>query len=533
MEREYTVVITKEANLEQVEQELTASTGAGPIPNRTVDIANQRKGNTRQTHFMLTDEEARLLENDPRILAVEIPPDQRTDIKIGLKQRQISDFTKTTSIADGDQYVNWGLKRSSIRNNFYGEGTTTQGFYDYAIEGKGVDIVIQDSGVEPNHPEWQNTDGTNRFVDLDWYTAAGGAVAGSMPANHNRDYDGHGTICAGIVAGKTYGYAKQANIYSQKLAGLEGSGDSGTGIPIGDCFDLIREWHNLKPITSTGYKRPTIVNMSWGYSSQLSGDPNSGSYRGGIWVWGADYLNDADLWTNTGIVVPVIGTTRFLPLRIASVDADVDQLISAGVHVAVAAGNDYHKGDNVGGDDYDNYVIYGSSTYYYHRGSSPHSDNAFQCGNIDTSVIENKDRTAGSSSRGPRVDIWAAGTNIVSATSNINDKNDAEYPGDSSYRIAINSGTSFSAPQVAGVGALHLGVKPELTPSQLYNRIIADASDNIIYDTASDTDYTAFTTSLLGASNKMLYNRYAKQALTIKNQINMKNIAPTMQTKDT
>jgi hypothetical protein len=58
---------------------------------------------------MLTDEEAQLLKNDPRILDVEIPPDQRTDIQIGLKSTQLSNFTKPITL-DSNQYVNWGMK---------------------------------------------------------------------------------------------------------------------------------------------------------------------------------------------------------------------------------------------------------------------------------------------------------------------------------------------------------------------------------------------------------------------------------------
>ena len=60
-EREYTVVVNAGVDLKQVEAELTASTGSGPIPNRSVDIANPRPGSRRQTHFALTDEEAKEL----------------------------------------------------------------------------------------------------------------------------------------------------------------------------------------------------------------------------------------------------------------------------------------------------------------------------------------------------------------------------------------------------------------------------------------------------------------------------------------
>ena len=54
--------------------------------------------------------------------------------------------------------------------------------------------------------------GTSRVQQIDWYTESG--LSGSQNVNHYRDFDGHGTHCAGIAAGKTYGWAKKAHIYS-------------------------------------------------------------------------------------------------------------------------------------------------------------------------------------------------------------------------------------------------------------------------------------------------------------------------------
>ena len=117
MEKEYTVIVKKGVNLAEVETELTASTGDGPIPSRTVDVANPRPGSTRQTHFMLTDEEATALKADDRILDVVIPAQNRDDIEIGLNATQTFDFTKTTN-PDSDR-ANWGLRRIIETTNVY------------------------------------------------------------------------------------------------------------------------------------------------------------------------------------------------------------------------------------------------------------------------------------------------------------------------------------------------------------------------------------------------------------------------------
>lgn len=76
-EKEYTVIANTREDLPALEAEITASSGAGPIPNRSVDVANPRPGSKIQTHFMLTDQEAEDLRSDPRVRAVEIPADQR------------------------------------------------------------------------------------------------------------------------------------------------------------------------------------------------------------------------------------------------------------------------------------------------------------------------------------------------------------------------------------------------------------------------------------------------------------------------
>ena len=75
-EKEYVVIVKADVDLEAFDAEVAADTGSGQIPNRAVTVANPRIGSKRMTHWMLTDEEAETLEQDERVVAVEIPPDQ-------------------------------------------------------------------------------------------------------------------------------------------------------------------------------------------------------------------------------------------------------------------------------------------------------------------------------------------------------------------------------------------------------------------------------------------------------------------------
>jgi subtilisin family serine protease len=537
-EREYIVTLNVGVDYAAFNAEMIEETGAGDIPNRTVEVTNARPISQRNTHYSLTDEEAVALAQDSRVAGVEIPPDQRDDLDIGFDAVQTGDFTKTNS--DSGVYLNWGMRRCATTTNDYNTGNTVSGDYAYNLDGSGVDVVIHDSGLHVDHPEFQDADGVSRVQQIDWYTESG--VSGTQDANHYRDNHGHGTHVAGTVAGKTYGWAKNARIYSIKVSGLEGTGDSGTGIPTSDCFDVIKGWHNNKPIDpATGYKRPTIVNMSWGYGSTNTFEPYDGYYRGTQWTYdnnnssvATNLATSSQLQNRTGLPLwnsYSSGNARILNTRITSVDNDVQELIDAGIHVCIASGNRNLTIDVSGGPDYDNrYRVYpveaGASQpggyIYYCRGSSPFSNDAFMVGNVDSATNSNDDleQRASSSNHGPGVDIYAPGTRIMSACSNTNAIGGQDYNVDSNYKQANISGTSMASPQVCGVGALALQVNPHMTPAQLKTFLHNQSQSGKLREdanytnwTIADSDYSSSSSAryLAGAPDRFLYSPYPGQ----------------------
>ena len=493
-EREYIVTLHKGVDAEQFNEDMIAATGAGTIPNRTVDIANARPNSIRNTHYSLTDDEAVSLNNDSRVMAVEIPPEDRDDIILVRRATNVGVFDKTTS--DSGDFVNWGLRRSNDLTNLY-TGNTAPGNYNYTLEGIGVDVVIQDSGIQFAHEEWNDTNGVQRLRRINWFTEA--QIAGTQPGGFYSDYDGHGTHVAGILAGKTYGWAKNADIYTMKLQGLEGPTDPGAGIPISSSFDLIKGWHNNKTDN-----RPTVVNMSWGYVgyyNQIVG----GNYRGTSWTGNVRQ----PLY---GMVEAYDGTGFTFPVRVASVDADIDEMIDAGINVVIAAGNTFHKIDVEGGDDYDNYWLKSSNPsnpIYYHRGGSPFSDRAVIVGNLDSEVqgggLEQK---ANSSETGPGVDLYAPGTNIMSASSNASIYQQGSYSFGNAFWKQMNiSGTSMAAPQVAGCMCLYLQLNPTADPARVKRFIVENTQEDLLYTTLSDIEYGDFR-SLNGGNNRILFNQF-------------------------
>ena len=506
-EKEYIVSLHKNVDYKAFDKEMIASTGAGSIPKRSATIANSRPGSKRNTHYMLTDEEVKILRNDPRVYGVEVPPDQRSDIQITPYAVQEGNFSKTTS--DSGDFINWGLRRSNSPTNPYAENSV-EGGYNYTLDGTGVDIVIHDTGIATNHPEWQDKDGSSRLVELDWYQASG--LSGSMPTEHYTDYHGHGTHVGATAAGKTYGFAKNARIYAVKVNGLQGPADPNSGIPITDCFDIIKLWHENKPIDpATGAKRPTIVNMSWGYSRQWT-SVSEINYRGTSYT-GADIDTGGEIW-NFGLVPLSQNGVFSNPVRLPNVDTDVEEMIEAGIHVIIASGNSYSKIDIEGGLDYDNYaevspVSNGESRLYYHRGSSPYSVDAHMVGNIDSQVNSGGlEQKAESSNSGPGVSIWAPGTDIMSACSDINVFNgDGAYPFDDNFKIANISGTSMAAPQVAGILGLYTQLNPKDTPAQAKAFLENIGKSSQIYSSGNDDDYTN-TRSIYNGPDTFLFNKF-------------------------
>jgi len=534
-EKEYAVVLKKDINYDEFWNEIESISDTDRfVPSRRVDIVNNRDGSYRICHYALTDAEANFLKNDPRVYSVEISPDKRKDIEIGLRAIQRGNFNKPSN--NGGIELNWGLIRCINRNNVYGQTSSTSENYKYLLDGTGVDVVIQDSGIEHNHPEFKDYNGNSRVQLINWYTESG--ITGTQSANHYRDYDGHGTHVASIATGLTFGWAKNARVYSQKLAGLEGSGDSGTGISIANAFDTIRLWHRNKPIDpNTGFKRPTVVNMSWGYRTPANSSwtlANIDSYLTDMNYRGTNYdivATATSLGATTWQVRWLLGAMPFFsagyfrfPLRVSTVDAEIQEMIDEGIHICIAAGNDYNKIDVDGGTDYNNEYYWagdGSTAqgwYNYHRGSSPYDDQAINVGNMDSTTHNASfERKADSSCTGPGVDVYAPGTSIKAACSNTTIQSSNVYYNNSGFKQAILSGTSQASPQIAGIAAILLQMSPGASVSAVKNWIINKCTSNVMYDTGLDNDWsnsgytnnvsdTAYTTSLKGGNNILGFN---------------------------
>ena len=274
---EYIVTCRSYEDLENLYDDMETPGGSLHIPDRAVDLVHRREI-SRNTHYMLTEEEAVEIRNDERVIACERLAKDRGIVPDYL-WTQTDDFNKTTGTFASDD-KNWGLYRvieGDSVTNWGSDGTDeiTNRTIVTTSSGKNVDVVIVDAHINPDHPEFAvNPDGTggSRVNQFNWfqynsvlgYGSNGTYTYSTSGASPNSN---HGTHVAGTCCGNTQGWARDANIYNMSFS------DTLSGVTDWDekLWDYLRHFHKNKAINSaTGRRNPTITNHSWGYSRVIS-----------------------------------------------------------------------------------------------------------------------------------------------------------------------------------------------------------------------------------------------------------------------
>jgi cerevisin len=259
-----------------------------------------------------------------------------------------------------------------------------------------VDVYVIDTGTFVDHVDFEGRAHWGKTIPLN---------------DEDVDGNGHGTHCSGTIAGKKHGVAKKANVYGVKVLGSNGSGSmsdvvKGVEFAVESHLKKVKE---AKAGSKKGFKGST-ANMSLG---------------GG---------------------------------KSPALDAAVNGAVKAGIHFAVAAGNDNADSCNYSPAAAQLAVTVGASTL--------------------------SDARAYFSNYGKCNDIFAPGLNILST-----------WIG-SKYAVNTISGTSMASPHIAGLLAYYLSLQPasdsafavaEITPKKMKDNLLNIATAGALSDVPAGT----------------------------------------------
>ena len=288
----------------------------------------------------------------------------------------------------------WGLARISHRDAL-GFGDFNK--YLYTDDGgEGVDAYVIDTGTNIEHVDFEGRANWGKTIPT---------------GDEDVDGNGHGTHCSGTIAGKKFGVAKKANVYAVKVLKSNGSGT---------MSDVVKgvEW-------AANSHTDSISAAKKGKKKGFKGSVANMSLGG--------------------------GKSRVLDL---AVNAAVD----AGLHFAVAAGNDNADSCNYSPAAAEKAVTVGASNL--------------------------ADERAYFSNYGTCNDIFAPGLNILST-----------WIG-SKYATNIISGTSMASPHICGLLAYFLSLQPSndsayavaaISPKKRKANMVSIATEGALANVPSDT----------------------------------------------
>ena len=569
----FVVCIKNESDWDEIHNYIINVNEIDNIPNRKIDCTSEMKCSPKRGVYEMSVKEAYILRNHPKVEWVEqsslynpIVLEQRkydeefdkhrfTDRYKDDTIRNLRPNNAATDSTTELDYTQWGLHRHQAKYNNFGTSQSLAADSQYSLTGKNVDVVIMDTGVRWDHPEFLKA-GVSEFIDKDSTRVRDILIHGASEYNINWSSEGlvapgtgslsnytvarvlgsaipssdyHGSHCAGTAAGNMFGAAFEANIWS--IACIDRS-DVGFSEPA-DGFDYIKVWHKNKPVNPlTGRKNPTVVNCSWGFRQFFN---SSNSYN--VTFRGTSYSKtqvDASATSVPAVYYLSYGFStyrQFTSVKTASQSEANEVANDAGCKNMIfvcAAGNSNGKQEYLNSTDYNNEVTSGTFWYssgydnYYNRPGTPaitklgQADAWIKVGSIDADRMSGtQERCSSFSDRGPAIDVWAAGSNILSPYAGSGSFAD---PRDNNFYLRQISGTSMATPNVVGVIATYLETNPSADQAKvrewLFNEGSTIVSANDYYDgyqsnSATDAFYWGSSYSLKSSPRRILYNPYA------------------------
>lgn len=321
---------------------------------------------------------------------------------------------------------NWGIDRidqsSVTRNNTYSFGS----------RGMGVHVYMLDSGIRASHREFKDRLNQSRVSG-----GVNATVAVGDPArNDTSDCYGHGTHVAGIVAGRTYGVAKDAILHPVRILRCPGTQSQDS-------------WW--------------IDGLNW-----IAANHNPANEGTAVVSWsGGNNYN----WVNTDNAVrTAVHNVAAIPTLLLVESAGNQSRDYPTVYNACS----YSFGDEsaYAGDP----AKYSAVSRIFVVGGSDENDERWTRRTGDPGYLNYCGGDCGSNV-GSCVDIFAPAAHVVSASY----RNDAGY-----CRL---SGTSMAAPHASGVAALYLQRNRLATAATAKSTVIQYGQAGALQTNSADPNY--------------------------------------------
>ncbi|KAM0688008.1 proteinase B [Conglomerata obtusa] len=370
----------------------------------------------------LSEETKKNIEKDDEVAIIE--KDHEINVAKMIEFRQIN-VSRSYHVQPKNSPINiqnsapWGISRISS-GKYFSEDST---FKYPSSAGKGVDVYVIDSGIEIDHPEFHGS--------AQWGM---NLVEGSI----DTDEHGHGTHCAGTIAGRQMGIAKNANLIAVKVLDKHGTGKISRVI-LG--VDYVIRSHNKKLESINEFSRDDFLDNELNKVID-NVDPITDDNRFINKL--KDFLKLEQQKPKSVVNMSVGG------LKSRALEFAVTYATRLGIHFSVAAGNDHED------------------ACLFSPGSAK--------GAVTVGASTKDDKVAFFSNVGKCVDIYAPGMQIKSSWKN--------------HTFKTASGTSMAAPHVSGAMALYLGER-YYEPHDLRTQLLKDSFD-VVLDDEEDEDMLDF-----------------------------------------
>lgn len=314
--KEWIITLHNKEDLEDFYNDMETPGGKLYIPGRAVECSDKRPI-SRNTHYMLEDDEVDLIRQDPRVWDLDLKELIDFTTKPAYKITN-GDFDKDSSRDSGD--TNWGLLRhvEELNRNNWGDPGTSLIVDDVEItsSGKNVDVVIVDGHIDPAHPEFAQTNTVSDYVDTSL------ANNSSNGAVFDRQITARGLKM--VVAGAVGGQTAVPDMWAEKTAKM-------VTLLIDPTYPLINIDHQINLIKTlqgaTGTIHaglPAVQRIAYGggseYSPNFLTDVGAAQYTGYVDFLDNHVHNDMVWYANISGPSPSVG------------DRDIEELVEHLMH---------------------------------------------------------------------------------------------------------------------------------------------------------------------------------------------------------